>query len=161
MHFYTPRMWNVSCNYCKQVTRSCLPWGTEAACQHCEEPRAAGLETGCYNCCFLWSCCDLFSPQILRFQAVFPCWDLLLKMISWLPRSDTGQIRSSWTRWQLRRTKRPTCLLAAVVCRNSQIGGWKESLEVEWALFAALPCLACFWNYVVFHFPPAHVGIRP
>ena len=62
-----------SVSYAKQVTCWCLPWGTEAACQHCEEPRAAGLETGCYKCCSLWPCGDWLSPRNLLFQSVFPC----------------------------------------------------------------------------------------
>jgi len=82
-------------------------------------------------------------------------------MICWLPQSDTGQTRSGWTRWQLRRTKRPRCLLAAVVCSNSQICDWKESLEVKWAPFAALAWLASDETMLSLFFPPAHFGIRP
>ena len=82
-------------------------------------------------------------------------------MICWLPQSDTGQTRSGWTCWQLRRTKRPRCLLAAVVYSNSQIRDWKESLEVKWAPFAALAWLASDETMLSLFFPPAHFGIRP
>ena len=111
-----------------------------------EEPRAAGLETGCWSTEFAVSgryVTCLPAPQIF-------CW---------MPRSDACQIRSSWTRWQLR-SKRLRCLLAAMVCSKSQIRDWKESFEVKRYCFAMLalpPVTLLYFSCSL----PTHIGIRP
>ena len=151
-----------SVSYAKQVTCWCLPWGTEAACQHCEEPRAAGLETGCYKCCSLWHLVALWwliIPTQFTVSISFPmlrepcfAWflappdDLLIAPVRYWPNQERLDVLTA-------EKNQASQMPPGSSGMQQQSNPWLKGILGSQVGPVCCSGVTCFWwNYVVFVF---------